>query len=69
MLEPSNAKLVLSEALIDEIGKTIERSLDLSARAENLREQARELSETSRRLRERSSRIKFQVSSCPELLD
>ena len=69
MLEPSNAKLVLSEALIDEIGKTIERSVDLSAKAENLREQARELSERSRRLRERASRIKFQVGSYPELFD
>lgn len=69
MLEPSNAKLVLSEALIDDIGKTIERSLELSAKAENLRERARELSETSRRLRERSSRIKFQVGLYPELFD
>ena len=69
MLEPSNEKLVLSEALIVEIGKTIERSLDLSARADNLRERARELSETSRRLRERSSRIKSRVGLGPELFD
>ena len=69
MLEPSNEKLVVSEALSDEIGKMIERSLDLSAKAEKLCEHARELSETSRRLRERSSRIKFQVGLCPELFD
>jgi hypothetical protein len=69
MLEPSNAKLVLSEALIEEIGKTIERSLDVSVKAENLRERARELRETSRLLRVRSSRIRFRLDLCPGLFD
>lgn len=68
MLERSNAKLVFPESTHRRNWKTIERSLDLSAKAEELRQQARELCETSRLLRAKSARIKLEVES-PELCD
>lgn len=69
MQEPANANLVFSESARRRTLKTIERSLDLSAKAEDLRKRARDLCETSRLLREKSSHLSFDVGLRPELFD